>query len=158
MWNVSLHPLEFVLRGIVVYVFLLVILRLTGKRQVGQLAPFDLVLLLVISNAVQNAMNGGDNSVTGGIILCITLVGMNWLVGYVSTRSKTFATLVEGRPTVLIHEGKIQQKAMRRARMTMHELMAGLRAEGLAGPEEVRTAMLENNGRITVVRMKNETK
>lgn len=158
MWHLSLHPLEFVLRGIVVYVFLLVILRLTGKRQVGQLAPFDLVLLLIISNAVQNAMNGGDNSVSAGIILCITLVGMNWLVGYLCLRNKRFAALIEGHPALLIHDGNIQHRALLRSHVTMHELMAALRAEGLSGPEDVRSAMLENSGRITVVRKKAETK
>ena len=76
MWNISLpHWWEFVLRAVIVYGFLLVILRLTGKRQVGQLAPFDLVLLLVLSNAVQNSMNGGDNSIPGGIISAATLIG-----------------------------------------------------------------------------------
>ena len=85
MWQISLaHWWEFVLRAAIVYGFLLVILRLTGKRQVGQLAPFDLVLLLVLSNAVQNSMNGGDNSITGGMILSATLVGLNSCVGWLS--------------------------------------------------------------------------
>ena len=77
MWKTSLPWWEFIFRGLIVYVFLLVILRITGKRQVGQLAPFDLVLLLVLSNAVQNSMNGGDNSVTGGLIAATTLVLAN---------------------------------------------------------------------------------
>ena len=77
MWSLSLPWWEFVLRALIVYAFLMVLLRLTGKRQVGQLAPFDLVLLLVLSNAVQNSMNGGDNTVTAGIILSATLVGAN---------------------------------------------------------------------------------
>jgi uncharacterized membrane protein YcaP (DUF421 family) len=68
MWKLSLPWWEFIARAVVVYIFLLIILRITGKRQVGQLAPFDLVLLLVLSNALQNSMNGGDNTVTGGII------------------------------------------------------------------------------------------
>src|SRR4030088_3109243 len=80
MWRVALPWWEFILRGLIVYIFLVVILRLTGKRQVGQLAPFDLVLLLVLSNAVQNAMNGGDNSITGGVISATTLGGGNWIV------------------------------------------------------------------------------
>ena len=72
---------EFILRGIIIYVFLIILLRVTGKRQIGQMSPFDLVLLLVLSNAVQNSMNGGDNSVIGGMILAATLVAINWLVG-----------------------------------------------------------------------------
>src|SRR6266704_1313765 len=88
MWNLSLPWWEFVLRGAIVYVFLLVILRITGKRQTGQLAPFDLVLLLILSNAVQNSMNGGDNSLLGGVISATTLVLLNWIVGFATFRSK----------------------------------------------------------------------
>src|SRR5438477_11722060 len=88
MWAISLpHWWEFIVRAVVVYLFLLVLLRLTGKRQVGQLAPFDLVLLLVLSNAVQNSMNGGDNSITGGMILSATLVGLNSCVGWLTCAS-----------------------------------------------------------------------
>src|ERR1700675_2229478 len=107
MWNLSLPWWEFILRGVIVYVFLLVILRITGKRQTGQLAPFDLILLLVLSNAVQNAMNGGDNSVLGGIISATTLVLLNCLVGYVTFRSKQLELFIEGRPELLIHNGHL---------------------------------------------------
>ena len=96
MWAIELpHWWEFVVRAVVVYVFLLVLLRLTGKRQVGQLAPFDLVLLLVLSNAVQNSMNGGDNSITGGMILATTLVLLNFGVGWLTYRSKGLEALIE---------------------------------------------------------------
>src|SRR5262250_815626 len=94
---------ELVLRSVVVYVFLLALLRATGKRQVGQLAPFDLVLLLVLSNAVQNSMNAGDNSLIGGLISAATLIGANGLVGMVTFRSKRLEAIVEGRPQILIH-------------------------------------------------------
>jgi len=144
-----------ILRGVVVYLFLFVLLRLTGKRQVGQLAPFDLVLLLVLSNAVQNAMNGGDNSITGGMISAGTLVAMNALVAGLTFRSKTLAALIEGRPIVLVHEGCIKQEGMRSARLTTHELNAALRAEGCT-IEECQYAVLENNGRISVIRRRGE--
>src|SRR5256886_5869401 len=88
MWNMSLVWWEFVLRGIIIYVFLIVLLRLTGKRQVGQLAPFDLVLLLILSNAVQNAMNGGDNSFTARALLAAVLVALHGLGGDATVRSK----------------------------------------------------------------------
>jgi len=151
MWNMSLVWWEFVLRGIIIYVFLIVLLRLTGKRQVGQLAPFDLVLLLVLSNAVQNAMNGGDNSVIGGMISAVTLVGVNWLVGILTYRSKRLEALVEGRPDVLIHDGKLFQKTLENAKLTRHELMTALREAGCASIEEVRAALLENDGSISVI-------
>jgi uncharacterized membrane protein YcaP (DUF421 family) len=105
MWKLSLPWWEFIARAVVVYIFLLVILRITGKRQVGQLAPFDLVLLLVLSNALQNSMNGGDNTVTGGLISAVTLIGLNWLLGYATFRSKKIGRFVEGRPQVIVHNG-----------------------------------------------------
>src|SRR5712664_4123575 len=112
MWHASLPWWEFIIRGLIIYAFLLVTLRLTGKRQVGQLAPFDLVLLLVLSNAVQNAMNGGDNSITGGLISASTLIVLNGLVGRATTKSKTLEKLIEGRPEVLIHNGKLYLDVM----------------------------------------------
>lgn len=152
MWGISLNWWEFVVRAIVVYVFVLVILRLTGKRQVGQMAPFDLVLLLILSNAVQNAMNGGDNSVTAGMILATTLVSINLFVSWLTFRSRTFEALVEGRPIILIHDGKVDPYGMRCANMTKHELDAELRTAGCTGPAEVRFAVLENTGKVTVIR------
>src|SRR6266481_5809994 len=151
MWHSSLPWWEFILRGLIVYVFLLVILRVTGKRQTGQLAPFDLVLLLVLSNAVQNAMNGGDNSVLGGLISATVLVALNWLVGLAAYRSKRLEKLIEGRPEVLIHNGKLFTDVMKRQMLTHHELNAALRAAGCLCVEEVHCAILENNGCISVI-------
>jgi uncharacterized membrane protein YcaP (DUF421 family) len=145
---------ELILRAVVVYLFLIVLLRLTGKRQVGQLAPFDLVLLLVLSNAVQNAMNAGDNSLIGGLISASTLVGLNFVVGYATFRSKRLEGLIEGRPEVLIHNGKLYEKVMARAQLTHHELDAALRRAGCACVQDVQYAVLENNGSITVVQRK----
>jgi uncharacterized membrane protein YcaP (DUF421 family) len=151
MWIMSLPWWEFILRGVIVYLFLIVLLRITGKRQIGQMAPFDLVLLLVLSNAVQNAMNGGDNSVIGGIISAVSLVGTNWLVGLLTYKSKNIESLVEGRPEVLVHNGKLFEKALTHTKITHHELMTALRAGGCATVEEVRTALLETDGTISVL-------
>jgi uncharacterized membrane protein YcaP (DUF421 family) len=154
MWNSGLPLWELIIRASIVYGLLLVLLRLTGKRQVGQLCPFDLVLLLVLSNSVQNAINGGDNSMIGGAVSAATLVGINYAVGYLTYRSKRMEALIEGRPIVLIHDGHVDRRAMRRSQMTSHELEAALRAEGHAGPECVRFALLENNGHLTVIAKK----
>lgn len=142
---------ELIVRGVVVYLFLIVLLRTTGKRQIGQMAPFDLVLLLVLSNAVQNAMNGGDNSVLAGFISAVALVGTNWAVGLVTYRSKRMEALVEGRPEVLIHNGKLFADALQHTRITHHELMTALRKSGCATVEEVHAAMLETDGTISVI-------
>jgi uncharacterized membrane protein YcaP (DUF421 family) len=151
MWNIAVPWWELIVRGVVVYGFLLVLLRLTGKRQVGQLAPFDLVLLLVLSNAVQNSMNAGDNSLVGGLISATTLVALNYLVGLATYRSKRLEAIVEGRPQVLIHDGKLFEEVMAGAKLTHHELQAALRQAGCTCVEEVRSAILENNGAISVV-------
>src|SRR3954467_15239613 len=111
MWNVAVPVWELVVRSAVVYAFLVALLRLTGKRQVGQLAPFDLVLLLVLSNAVQNSMNGGDNSITGGAILASTLVALNWIVGWLTYRNKSLEHFIEGRPVLLVHDGHVDRQA-----------------------------------------------
>src|SRR5471030_847714 len=150
MWNLALPWWEFVVRGVIVYAFLILILRITGKRQVGQLAPFDLVLLLVLSNAVQNSMNGGDNSVLGGLISATTLIGLNFFMGYLTFRNKRLEVLIEGQPEVLIHNGKLFEKVMARAQLTHHELNAALRQAGCLSGAEVHCAILENNGTITV--------
>ena len=151
MWNIAVPWWELIVRGVVVYAFLLALLRLTGKRQVGQLAPFDLVLLLVLSNAVQNSMNAGDNSLVGGLISATTLVGLNYLVGLATYRSKRLEAIVEGRPQVLIHDGKLFEEVMAGAKLTHHELQAALREAVCTCVEEVRSAILENNGAISVV-------
>ncbi len=134
--------------------FVLVLLRLTGKRQIGQLAPFDLVLLLLLSNSVQNAMNGGDNSVLGGILSAVTLVAINYAVGFITFRSKKVEALIEGRPQIIIHNGLVDEEVMRKAQMTHHELDAALRRAGCACAAEVKFAMLENNGEVSVVAKK----
>lgn len=150
MWNLSLPWWEFLCRAVLVYGFLILILRLTGKRQVGQLAPFDLVLLLVLSNALQNSMNGGDNSVLGGMLSAITLIALNWLVSYTTYRSKGLARIIEGRPQVLIHNGHVFRDVMKREQLTQSELDAALRLAGCACVADVHFAILENNGQISV--------
>src|SRR5690242_2184640 len=130
MFNMAVPWWEFVVRGVLVYVFLILLLRLTGKRQVGQLAPFDLVLLLVLSNAVQNSMNGGDNSLIGGLISATTLVAANWLVSLGTYRSKALAAAIEGRPQILVHNGKLYEDVLSKAKLTHHELNAALRQSG----------------------------
>jgi len=151
MWHLSLPWWEFVLRGLIVYLFLILILRLTGKRQIGQMSPFDLVLLLVLSNAVQNSMNGGDNSLAAGLILAFTLVALNWLTGYITYRSKAAERLIEGSPQVLLHNGKIYEKSLHDAQLTHEELMSALRSQGYTDNSKVRAAILENDGSISVI-------
>ena len=150
MWAMTVPWWELIARSVIVYIFLLVLIRVTGKRQVGQLAPFDLILLLVLSNAVQNAMNGGDNSVQAGLISAVTLVALNYGIGYATYRSKKLEALIEGRPQLLIHNGKLYKDVMEQERLTQHELDAALRRQGVSSVSHVHIAMIENNGEITV--------
>jgi uncharacterized membrane protein YcaP (DUF421 family) len=151
LWKTAQPWWEYVLRALLVYGFLLLVLRLTGKRQVGQLSPFDLVLLLVLSNAVQNSMNGGDNTVSAGFVLVLTLVGVNALVGWLSFRSKRMELLIEGKPQILVHNGMPDEDILAREKITRHELMSAVRQAGITELAEVHVAILENNGRINVI-------
>lgn len=150
MLNLTVPWWELVLRGLVVYAFLIVLLRLTGKRQIGQLSPFDLVLLLILSNAVQNSMNAGDNSLIGGLISAATLVVVNYLMGLITFKSKKLEEIIEGRPQVLIYRGKLFEDVMNEAKLTRHELDSTLRQSGYFELSEVKLAILENNGSVTV--------
>lgn len=151
MFSLSLPIYEFVVRAVVVYLFLMVCLRLTGKRQVGQLSPFDFVLLLILSNAVQNSMNGGDNSLVGGMISALVLIGINWLFGYVTYRFRKVEHFIEGKPEVLIHNGKLYESTLAKERISHEELNSVLRKNGLIRIEDVRYAVLEANGDISVI-------
>ncbi|UIF86120.1 DUF421 domain-containing protein [Cupriavidus sp. UYPR2.512] len=152
MWNLSAPWWEFVLRALIVYGAVLILLRLSGKRQIGQLTPFDLVLLLVISNAVQNAMNGGDNSVGAGLILAVTLVGANAMMGILTWRFRKLELLVEGRPQVLIHDGKVYRDVMQQQHISFEDLNKALRHAGCDSVRQVHFAILETDGTVSVKR------
>src|SRR5258708_30352699 len=120
MWRLSVSWWELILRGLIVYVFLIVLLRVTGKRQVGQLAPFDLVLLLVLSNAVQNAMTGGDNSVLGGLISASVLVFLNYVARILTYPSKKIESLFQSPPQVPVPHGKVVTHLMEPEKFPHH--------------------------------------
>ena len=151
MFAISVPWWEFVLRGVAVYLFLLVFLRLTGKRQTGQYAPFDLVLLLILSNAVQNSMNAGDNSLVGGLISAATLIACHTVLAQLTFRLPGLARLVDGRPQVLVNAGRLDASLMRRELLTPDDVAAALRAGGCLHLHEVERATLETNGTITIV-------
>ena len=152
MWTPELPVVEKIVRAAVIYFFLLVAFRLTGKRQLGQMSSFDLVVVLIISNVVQNAMIGNDNSVTGGLIGAATILTVNYCVARLVIWSKRAERLIEGPPTLLIHNGKVIEKNLRRELITRDELMAALRRQGILTIDEVRVAVLEETGAITAVK------
>ncbi len=142
---------EKLVRSVVVYLFLLVAFRFTGKRQVGQLTPFDLVVLLIISNVVQNAVIGADNSLGGGLIGAAAILLLNSGVVALAYRFKRARRLLETAPTLLIHNGQILHENLRRERVTLDDLLAALRKNGVVEASRVRFAVLEENGAISVI-------
>ena len=144
--------LGLVLRAVVVYGFLLVALRIAGKRELAQMTSFDLILLLVISNAVQNSMNAGDNSLTGGIVSAVTLVAVNWLVAWATWRWRPIERFVEGSPVRVVTDGRVHSGTMRRELLTLAELRSALRKQGVASIGECKRVTLEPDGTLSVVR------
>jgi uncharacterized membrane protein YcaP (DUF421 family) len=142
----------------VIYAVLLIMLRLAGKREIGQLTVFDLVVLLLISNAVQNAMVGQDNSLVGGLIAAAVLILLNLGVAQLRLRSVRLRRLVEGTPTVLVLHGQVQEANMRRESMDEDVLEAAMREHGFGSLDDVDMAVLETDGSISFVPAGQETK
>lgn len=152
LFHLSLSPGEFIVRGVSVFLFVLLLLRISGKRQLAQLSPIEFVAILLISNAVQNSMNGGDNSLLGGLILAATLILLSFVISYLTFRFKSFRLFFEGSPTMLIHNGKPIEKNLWRERMPHSELTTLLRKQGVHSYKEVQTAVLESDGTVSVTR------
>jgi uncharacterized membrane protein YcaP (DUF421 family) len=151
MFVLTLPIAEKILRPIVVYIFLVVGLRLAGKRELAQLNPFDLVVLLTLSNTVQNAIIGDDNTVTGGIIGAATLLLINYLVVGFLHRHKRIEELVEGKRDFLIRDGRICQNHLEREMLSRAELTAAAHRQGMSSLAEVQSAVLEPTGTITFI-------
>jgi uncharacterized membrane protein YcaP (DUF421 family) len=144
--------LEIVLRSTAVYLVVLVGVRLSGKREVGQMTPFDLTLLLLISNAVQNAMTGPDTSLLGGVAAACTLLVLNYLVAEVSGGNRRFRRFIQGQPSLLVHDGTVIQAHMEKERVSMDELRRALREHGIASCHDVALAVLEVDGSISCLK------
>ncbi len=146
MFQLPLPVGEKLLRPVIVYLVLVVLLRIFGKRELAQLNPFDLVVLLSLSNTVQNAIIGDDNSVTGGVIGAFSLLAINWLVVQVLFRSRRLTRVLEGRATILVRNGQIDLKALARESLTREELIAVIHRQGFEDVHQVRKCELEPNG------------
>jgi uncharacterized membrane protein YcaP (DUF421 family) len=148
-WHVLL---EIVARTLTVYVIVLVGVRLSGKREVGQMTPFDLTLLLLISNSVQNAMTGPDTSLAGGLVAAATLLLVNYGVGSISGKNRRFRKFIEGQPTLLIHDGEVIYEHLRKERVSKDELDRALREHGISTCKDVALAVLEVDGTISCLK------
>ena len=147
---------HFVLRACAIYVLVMVLVRVSGKRAVGQFTPFDLVLLILIGNAVQNGINGGDNSLTGAAIMATTLIALNYGVAFVTSRSLKVEKFVEGEPVVLARNGKLFEGVLRRELVSSEDFRESLRMNGVEDVSEVELALLETNGSISVVKKRGD--
>ena len=142
---------ELVLRAVVVYFVVMLMLRVSGKRAVGQFTPFDMVLLILIGNAVQNGMNAGDNSLPAALLLCAVLVTLNYLMAYLSSRNRKLHEIVEGVPVLLARNGKVFDAVLKRENISRQDFDEALRQAENGKPEEIDYAMLESNGKISFV-------
>ncbi len=146
MFQMPLPLVEKLLRPVIVYLVLVLLLRLFGKRELAQLNPFDLVVLLSLSNTVQNAIIGDDNSVTGGVVGAFSLLAINWIVVRILFRSPRLTRMLEGRAVVLIRNGQIDRKVLERESLTHEELMEILHRQGFVHVHDVKRCELEPNG------------
>ena len=143
---------QIALRTAVIYGVVLLGVRLSGKREVGQMTPFDLTLLLLLSNSVQNAMTGPDTSLVGGIVAASVLLLLNYLLAEVSGANRRFRRFIQGQPTLLIHDGAIIPSHMAREHVSADELHRALREHGIADYKDVALAVLEVDGSISCLK------
>lgn len=139
-------------RTLAVYLVTLAGIRLSGKREVGQMTPFDLVVLLLLANAVQNAMTGSDTSLQGGLVAAATLLIVNSIAAQLSRRSRRVRVLIEGTPRLLVRSGRVLQQNMVAERLSVEELHQALREHGVATIADVALAVLEIDGTISVLK------
>ncbi|MBB3276069.1 uncharacterized membrane protein YcaP (DUF421 family) [Pseudoxanthomonas sp. OG2] len=150
-FNLSMPWWGFIARAVIVYFALLVMIRVSGKRTMGQFTSFDMLLVVLLGNAVQNALLGEDASVGGGLLLAGTLMAINWLVGLASARNRRFEALVEGSPVLLAREGKVYKDVLRRELISREDFDKAMREAGIDAIDEIHLAVLETNGHITLV-------
>jgi uncharacterized membrane protein YcaP (DUF421 family) len=146
MFHMPLSIMEKILRPVIVYLALIVLLRIFGKRELAQLNPFDLVVLLSLSNTVQNAIIGDDNSVSGGLIGALALLAINWGVSKATYRAPKLTAALEGSATTLIRDGKVIEDALKKESLSMEDLLSALHKNNFNDPAEVKQCVLEPNG------------
>jgi uncharacterized membrane protein YcaP (DUF421 family) len=143
--------LHIITSSVIVYVFIIIAIRLFGKKELSQLSIIDLVFILLISNAVQNAMVGPDTSLSGGLIAATALFIANFLLKFIMYRFPKFSRLVQGEAILLIYKGKLNQKNLQKAKLTLDEIQETIREHGVNTIEEVDLAVLEMDGNISVL-------
>ena len=157
LFGLTVHPLEMVVRGTAIYWFLFLLFRFVVRRDAGSIGLADILLLVIIADAAQNALAGEYRSITDGMILIATIVGWNVALDWAAWRSRTLQRWLEPQQLILVKNGQIQYPNLRRQFMSEQELMSKLREHGVAKLAEVKRAYLEGSGHITVIRHGGET-
>jgi len=152
LWQTAFPYWHFIVRAMIVYIAVLILLRIGGKREIGQMGAGEFVAILLISNAVQNSMNGGDNSVTGGLIMATVIILLSTLAAYLTYRSRTVERFIQGSPSVLICNGQIEYENLRKEWLNVSELKTMLRHQGIHALAEVEEAILESDGSLSLTR------
>lgn len=153
MFDMSLPWWEFIARGVIVYVVLMVMMRMSGRRTIGQFTPFDLLIVMLLSEAVSNSLNGGDDGVTGGLIVAATLVGLNIVVSMITAHSRKAADVIEGTPVLLGRDGQLFKEVLKKCKLSEQEVEEILR-ENDVELHEAQTIFLEPDGKITLQKKK----
>lgn len=154
MFSTEVSVWEFVARAALVYFAIMVLVRISGKRTVGEFTPFDLVVVILIGESTQGALTGGDESIIGALVVSATLIALNYTIGFVTTRSALADRLVEGNAVLLVRDGRLLAGALRRNNLPESDLDEAIRAEGIADRKDVHRAFLEPNGTISVIAKK----
>ena len=152
MWMMTASPFELILRALVIYAALFVLFRLSGKKQLGEMSPFDLVLILIISEAVSASLSAEDSSVSAALISASTLIFLGYLMDRIAFYSKKAEKVLEGDPQFVISNGRIHQNILNKEKITQEELKETMRAHGFDRLDEIDYAVLETNGKISYVR------
>ncbi|MBB3119190.1 DUF421 domain-containing protein [Pseudoduganella violacea] len=150
MFELDVPWWELVLRGALIYLALLAMVRVTGKRTIGQFTPFDLLVVMLLSESVSPALSGGDDSVPGGLILAATLIALNMVIAFASSRSRKVAELVDGSAVLLGRDGRIFSSVVKRCRVAEGDVEQALR-EADCPLEKMKYTFLEADGKITVL-------
>jgi len=154
LWTSPSGMAVIVVRTVSVYLFILVAFRLSGKREVGQLAPFDFALILLIANAVQNAMVGPDTSLAGGLVAAGVLLTVNFALGRLAARNRKVERALRGQARILVNRGRVHDDALRSESISHEELLQALRENGCGTLADCRLAVLEVDGSISVIPQK----
>lgn len=152
MWTTTVPELDIIIRSASIFFFVMIVMRMWGKKHLSEVSPFDLILMLIMSESLQNSLIDDDKSVTGGMLSFGTLITLNVLANRLGFYSRKAEKIIEGTPKILIRSGCIDEKTLKKESMTLQELHSILRQQGVMDPQEVEWGIIEPNGKFSVVK------